>query len=524
MFEEFKISKKDKYYLLFILIYGIILVGYYINFNYSLGIDCSDVYVYLLNSLYYAGYDVNVTYNIFLSPVICILTSILFRFGLVDKLAIMIVTGAFAIFGNVGIYLLLRRFFDEELSLTGTIIYSSLTLYLTWLANGTLDIPGVSMTIWAALFGYLALKENPKFYIPLLLFLVLGLFTRYTVILSYPAFALYYVIERGFRIESQDKKYILRGILIGIIILAITLGFVIIIGHGSFEAGAQMARGIQGTLGSQNDPAYNPDFSYYLMNMLNFVSNSHTYFDGNPVLDSATPLSWAILAILAAGMGLWIYEHRRSLKKKDIIPALFFIMGIVSFTRVTSIVTILLVLIGLFFMGKDSDNKIAYLMIGWILSNFIFYSFNPVKVNRYILPVFPPIIYFVILSIQTINDRFDINKNIIPIILIVLFIVQAFAFTFTFEPTTQYITTEEVSNYIIENNPDYENIKIGVYNIRPFSWWLGANATGIPVSNQTAIDSSNVTYYISNMKLDNLTNYSEIKNINEIHLYEKINV
>ena len=285
-----------------------------------------------------------------------------------------------------------------------------------------------------------------------------------------------------------------------------------------------MARGIQGTLGSQNDPAYNPDFSYYLMNMLNFVSNSHTYFDGNPVLDSATPLSWAILAILAAGMGLWIYEHRRSLKKKDIIPALFFIMGIVSFTRVTSIVTILLVLVGLFFMGKDSDNKIAYLMIGWILSNFIFYSFNPVKVNRYILPAFPPIIYFVILSIQTLNDRFDINKNIIPIILIALFIVQAFAFTFTFEPTTQYITTEEVSNYIIENNPDYESIKIGVYNIRPFSWWLGANATGIPVSNQTEIDSSNVTYYISNMKLDNLTNYSEIKNINEIYLYEKINV
>ena len=524
MFEEFKITGKDKYYLLFMIIFSTILVGYYINFNYSLGIDCSDVYVYLLNSLFYAGYDVNVTYNIFLSPVVCILTSILFRLGLVDKLAIMIVSGAFAIFGNVGLYLLLRRFFDEELSLTGTIIYSSLTLYLTWLANGSLDIPGVSMTIWAALFGYLALKENPKFYIPLILFLVLGFFTRYTVILSYPAFALYYVIERGFKIESQDKKYILRGILIGIIILIITLGFVIIVGQGSFEAGGQIARGMQGTLGSQNDPAYNPDFSYYLMNMLNFISNSHTYFDGNPVLDNVTPLSWAILAILVVGMGMWIYQHRRSLEKKDMIPALFFIMGIVSFGRVTSVITILFVLFGLFLMGRDSENKIVYLMIGWILSNFIFYSFNPVKVNRYILPVFPAIIYFVILSIQTINNRFEINRNIIPVILIVLFIVQAFAFTFTFEPTEEYISTEEISNYIIENNPDYENMEIGVYNIRPFSWWLGGNITGISVDNQTGIDESNVTYYISSMKLDNLTNYSEIKNFDKLHLYERINV
>ena len=49
MFEEFNIKQKDKYYLLFILIYSIILVGYYINFNNNLGIYRSDVYIYLLN-------------------------------------------------------------------------------------------------------------------------------------------------------------------------------------------------------------------------------------------------------------------------------------------------------------------------------------------------------------------------------------------------------------------------------------------------------------------------------------------
>ncbi|MEE1151416.1 MAG: hypothetical protein UH242_10760, partial [Methanobrevibacter sp.] len=133
MFEEFNIRQKDKYCLLFILIFSVILVGYYINFNNSIGVYCSDVYVYLLNALYYTGINLRSTSTIYLSPVICRLTSIFFYFGFVNKQAIYIVTGAFAIFGNLGLYLLFKRYFNEILSLAGTIIYCSLTLYLTWL-------------------------------------------------------------------------------------------------------------------------------------------------------------------------------------------------------------------------------------------------------------------------------------------------------------------------------------------------------------------------------------------------------
>ena len=87
MFEDFNIKSKDKYYLLALLIFSSIMVVYYINFNLEVGISCSDVYVYLLNALYYTGINHHSTNNIYLSPIICFLTSILFRFGLVDKLA-----------------------------------------------------------------------------------------------------------------------------------------------------------------------------------------------------------------------------------------------------------------------------------------------------------------------------------------------------------------------------------------------------------------------------------------------------
>ena len=521
MFEEFNIRHKDKFYLLFILIYSVILVGYYISFNDNLGIYCSDVYIYLLNALYYTGTNIRATGTIYLSPVICILTSIFFKLGFVDKLAINIVTGAFAVFGNIGFYLLLKRYFDENLSLAGCVIYSSMTLYLTWLANGTLDIPAVSMIIWIALFAIIAINDNPKFYQYAILLVVLGIFTRYTILLTLPALVLYYIHEKGFHVDKKDLKYIARGVAIGLIIAILIMSVVMMKGEGNFAAGNQISTGVSGAQGSQSDPAYNEDVSYYLVNFPNFISNSHTVIDGNPILENSTPLSWAVIGMLAIGMGLWLYEHKRKVHKKDIIPALFFILAIISFTRVSSVITTTLVLVGLYFMGKDSEHKTEYLMLAWIFSSTIFYCYYTIKVNRYMLPAFPAIVYFILLSIATINDRLKINRSIIPAILIVLFITQAFAFTFTFEPTSEFKSIEEVSDYIIDNNPDYENMSIGVYNVRAYNWWLGGNLLPIKSVDEDLIDASNATYYISDRILDNVTNYTEIKNINNVYIYEK---
>lgn len=521
MFEEFDIKQKDKYYLLFILLYSIILVGYYINFNNNLGIYCSDVYVYLLNALYYTGTNIRATGTIYLSPLICSLTSVFFFLGFVDKQAIYIVTGAFAIFGNIGLYLFFKRYFDDNLSLTGTIIYCSLTLYLTWLANGTLDIPAVSMTIWIALFTILAINDNPKYYQHAILFVVLGIFTRYTILLTLPALALYYVYKKGFKIDSKDLKYILKGIGIGLVLVVITLSAIMMLGEGHFAAGSQISTGVSGAQGSQTDPAYNSDVSYYLTNFINFISNSHTAINGNPILDNPTPLAWGVIGILLLGMGLWLYDNKRTPTKKDMVPLLLFIMAIISFTRISSVITTALVLIGIYFLGKDSVHKTEYFMIAWIFSNMIFFSYYTIKVNRYMLPAFPAIIYFILLSIDTVNKHIKINENIIPIILIVLFIIQAFTFTYTFDETNEFKTIEDVSDYIIKNNPDYENISIGVYNLRAYNWWLGGNVAPIKSSDVKTIDSSNVTYYISNQILNNLTNYTEIKNINNVYIYEK---
>ena len=521
MFEDLNITQKDKFYLIFLAIFSTLLVAYYINFNDSVGIFCSDVYVYLLNAVYYTGTNLHSTSTIYLSPVICFLTSVFFDLGFQNKLAIYIVTGAFAILGNIGFYVLLKRYFNETLSLTGAIIYSTCTLYLTWLANGTLDIPATSMIIWTALFTIIAINDNPKYYEYAIPLLILGFFTRYTVLLLIPAFLLYYVYENGFKIKNEDAKHIKKGIKIAVIISVIILAIILIMGMGRFGASYQISNGITGQQGEEIDPAYNTDVSYYLFNFPNFISNSHTVFETNPVLESPTVLSWTIFAILIIGAGLWLYENRIKFEKKDIIPLIIFLVAIITYTRISSFITIILSLLGLYLIGKDSKYQTGYFMLAWILCNFLFISYYSIKVNRYAIPILPPLVYFLLISIDLIHRHVKINQNLIPAALIILFIIQGFAFTATFEPTDEYRATEDISNYIIDTNPDYKNISIGVYNIRPYSWWLGENVIGLVSGNQTAIDESNVTYYISNNKLDNLTNYTEIKNINQLYLYEK---
>lgn len=520
--EEIPFEKKDKYILILITVFSLALTGYYINFNQNLGIYCSDVYIYLLNALYYTGHNINSTLTIYLSPVICFLTSILMDLGIKNSLSICIITGLFAIIGNIGFYFLLRMKFDSILSLAGVILYATFALNLTWLANGSIDIPGVSVTIWTVLFTFLAIDENPKYYLFVFPVFIIAFFTRYQIIFILPVLILYYIYKNGFAIKKQDMKYIKKGILIAILLSILILIPVLIMGHGHFEPAEQILGGISGSQGRTNDPAYSTDDGYYLSNFLNFISSSKvTYEHNTPTLENPTILSFLIMGILAIGSILFIVKKDYELDRKQLIPIALFLIAILTFKKTSSVITISIALLGLLFIGRNSKNQKGLMMLSWILVNLIFYSYYTLKVNRYIIPAIPPLIYLILASIDLINEKISINKNIIPIVLILLFAIQGFTFCLAFEDTNHFTAPQEMSEYIIHENPDYENLNIGVYNIRPYRWYLGENVTGIPNSEITKIDTSNIDYYISNVKINDLNNFTEIKNIDYLYLYEK---
>ena len=516
-----RFNRKDKYNLTIILIFSLILCSYYAIFNINLGIYCSDVYVYLLNAQYYTGTNVHSTYNIFLSPVICFLTSILFNLGLKNKIAIIIVTSAFAIIGNLGLYLLLKTRFDEIYSLCGVILYATFAINLTWLSNGSLDIPAASIIILTMLSMVFSVKSNPKYYIVIFPLMVIGIFTRYTFFLVLPAFALYYIYHKGFKIDKNDLKYIMTGLLIGVVIAIIILTTISTLSEGNLGFFGQISGGVGGAKGAETDPAYNTDVTYYIANYLNFISSSKvTFVKNTPYLENPTINSILILTIL--GLGLILFSIKQDFKQKNkIIPVIILLIALLTFNHISSFITIVIVFLGLILLGKDSENKDGLVMLMWILGNLIYLSYLNIKVNRYIIPTIAPLIYLTLAGLELIQEKIKINRNIIPIALIVLFVIQGFTFCMTFEETNVYKTPEEMSNFIINEIPDYEHQMIGVYNIRPYSWYLGENTTGIPNSDLTQIEESNVAYYISNTKETNLTDFVEIKNIDNLYLYKK---
>lgn len=519
IYMEFNI--KDKKELLLLTIISTVLVTYYIIFNTKLGIYCSDVYVYLLNALYYSGTNIHSNRSIYLSPIVCFLTSLIFDLGYVDKAAIFIVTGILAIIGNIGLYLLLRLKFDKLLSLTGAIIYSTLALNLAWLANGSLDIPAVTFTIWLVYSAILAMKKNPKYYIVVFPLFVIGFFTRYTVGLVLPPLILYYFYENSFKIKREDIKYILTGLTLAIILFAIITTTITVMGDGNLVFDGLLSSGVGGNLGSTHDNSYNPDFGYYLVNMGNFISSSNTTFVAKtPVLNNPTPLAGLVFLILIVGAALWAKRNKFEFTKTEIAGIIICLIALITFSWFTSTITIIMTMIGLFLIGKDSKYKMGFFMLGWILAYLAFQSYYIVKVNRYIIPIFPPLVYFIMVAVDEINVKLN-KKSILPIILIVLFLIQGFAFVHTFEETDEFNAPEKMTNYIKENVDNWENIQIGNYNIRPYYWYLGRNSPGIESSATQKILDSNVTYYISNVKQKNLTNYTEVTQIENLHLYRK---
>ena len=513
---------KDKKELILITIISTAIVAYYINFNANLGIYCSDVYVYLLNALYYAGTNIHSTKSIYLSPIICFLTSLIFDLGYVDKVAIFIVTGILAIIGNIGFYLLLKLRFNNLLSLTGTIIYATLALNLTWLANGSLDVPAVTFTIWLVYLAILAIKKNPKYYIAVFPLFVVGFFTRYTVGLILPPLLLYYFYENSFKIKRGDLKYILIGFVLAIALFVLIASTIMSMGGGNLVFDGMLSNGIQGNLGSTHDNAYNPDFGYYLLNIGNFISSSNTTFVGKtPALNNPTLLSGLVFLILIVGAALWTKRIKFELTKTKIAGVILCLIALITFTQFSSTITIIITLMGLFLIGKDSKYKMGIFMLAWILTYLTFQSYYIVKVNRYIIPIFPALVYFIIVGVDEINAKIS-RKNILPIILIVLFLIQGFAFTYTFEDTNEFNAPEQMCDYIKANIDNWSDIQIGNYNIRPYYWYLGLNSPGIESKSPQKIIDSNVSYYISNIEQTNLTGYVEIKKIENLYLYQKI--
>lgn len=564
--DDLNISKNDFFYLSILTIFSILITYAFINFNQVLGIYCSDVFIYLSNSLVFAGYQSSVLY-LYLSPVICILTAILFKLGFLSEASLYLITGIFCIFANMGIYMLLKNKFSSLLSLCGAFLFGSFSLTLLWWANGTLDVPAVALSIWTIIFTILAVDKDSKYYMLSIPFFVLAVFTRYTALFLLPLILLYYLSKHDFftnldlliitrqefsiklksYIKSEEFRNILKSCAIAFVLLIIFSATILAYGSNlSFLT--QSSTFASGSKGEVIDNAYTTDTFFYLHDFPNFLFSDYVSFDNViPVLNGSSPMSFFLIGLFAIGIFLFGYKlinvkGKGKSKHNYLVGILFIALLVISILcfKINSIITITIILIDLvmlfaFFKKIGIDREIYsmdVLMLAWLLVYFIFFTFLNIKVNRYIITAFPAFIYFVIYALSEILDLsnkfelFEFKKQnilkIIPIILIVFCIFSAFTFTSTVHYNEDFNKNKVIADYLTEYDSDYMSKDVAVSNQRSYNWFLKKYTIPLTDDQLDYLESSNITYYISDDNF-NLSNYTMIYQKEGLYLYERIN-
>lgn len=578
--KDWNLDNKDKYYL--IALFFISMLSFLRMMDYSLSgcISNPDIALYLLSGLKYAGLDnfnvVNPN-DLYYTPVISFLSSLFFRIGYVDKNAIIFVTSLFSFFGYFGFYLLLRNKFNSLLSLTGVIIFGCFPLMIVNIARGMIDVPAISVSIWALVFAIMAIDKNPKYFLISFPLLAVGFFIKYVVGFTLPLIFLYYVMRRNFifeldeiisdkslfkdkiknYIKSKEFKYLFASIIISIIIAGVICKTLILDFGGQFLFFKQSSTILNSQVHSNPSSIidFNIDKSYYFDHFSDILFLSRRF---------NSLFTGILYGIFGVGVLISIFKFKNHLNKfkseKNSFKTKYFekllyiscliliAMSLFSFkylsNHMLSNICLLIFLTLSFailqqYKIKERVVSLDILFIAYFLVYFVFLSAYIIKVPRYALPFIPPFVYLVIWGLNSIANALDDKKmkfnlgQAIPMVVLILFFIVTISVLIA---PMDYDDSNEVyrdvyahdfendlveaCNFIIENDPDYHNktFSSNYHNSRIIRWYLNVNLT--IMDEDVSLKHYDETDYVIHNQNRSLINYNK-NDFGRFHVYNK---
>lgn len=463
-----------------------------------IGVPYYDVFVYLDNALIFAGIPVGNMSVIYLSPLMPLLTSLVFRAGFVSASVIFILDAVVFVFGVLGLYLLFRIRFDQIQSFAGSLIFMSFPLVFTWATSGAIDVPGVSFSIWTIYILILGIRKESKFLYLVFPLLVVAFLARYTsVVLIFPIL-LYLLINANL---AGNLKKIGVGVLAGLILMAPFFVY-INIKLGNLDSIINIFTStLLGAGSAMNDLGYNPDKLYYLSNLLNYISvgplqGIYGYIQ-SPHRAVPSILSYLIFIVVFTGLGISLYQvSKRKLQlfrvqqNKNIllliVMVLLSILGILSFFTtsyfVTELIFVAVLYTGYLFFrdAKVKNLEIDLLFLSWFGAFFIFHSVLPLKEDRYFITMTPALAYFIVLGLSAFIEKFKFymkQENLRSWRVYLLVGLVLFSYTVAVHightPQKGYgFYMQSASDWLKEYDPHYQD-KIIYSNYDPaFTWYL----------------------------------------------------
>ena len=527
-----------------------------------LGFSFRDVFFYLIEALRMSGVEIGgYNYVNYLPPFIPFLTSLLFRLGFVSEVSIFITSGIFFFIGIIGFFYLLRLRYNNFYSFFGAFLYSTLSINIKWVANGTLDIAFVALMIWALYFFIQGMEKNQKYFYIAFPLGVLSFFTKYTGALIFAVMLLYFMSRTN--IATNIMKYfknILGAIIAGIItsIPFFAYFFLNNIPLGFINQASQVS----------SESSLTTTHAGHLVG-----NNLFFYISGIVYSISSTDYIIGILLVLVVSIGviLIIYLFLKTcknsyLKIKDtqssihkfsvpakliyVFLAISIVMILVSFftaSLFSFIYSELLLFGGMYLLAysltkiiinyEGTDNiwlstypylAINIAMAGLFLSFLIFFTAHLTKADRYFTSMAPGFIYLVVMSVEILLNKIKGRKfkkfnlkYLIPLGLMFLMLIVAVSYVDGIHDESEAIDEQNAAHWI--------DGKEGIIfsNRGPiFTWYLqkevqyARNVGNDTLLNKELVD-ANATYYISSGKV-NLTSYAQVKEFNSTIIYESI--
>ncbi|MCK9150751.1 glycosyltransferase family 39 protein [Methanobacterium alcaliphilum] len=531
----------------------IILAYALVTVQSNIGVAYWDIFLYLNNALKMAGMGVGDT--LYLPPILPFITSLFFKAGWVSETTLFAVSGVFYIAGALGLYLLLKIRFNEWESMAGALSFATFTIVIAWAASGALDVPSISLSIWALYLTILSVKKDSRFFYLAFPVAMLAFLTRYTSgLIIIPMLLVIYLNHP----KKDQVKKALQGIIAGIIIYLPFMWYFYRNTGKPFPFSDLFVGTAAGAAGT-NNPGYNLDISYYLKYIANYISSPapSTYFQTLwPSFSEATILAYAIMGVIIIGIVIYLIKILKNLfesesfktsKKqvylKIILTAALGIILITTYAHMSflySEIILLMLSLSIYYLLKDLNLKhldMDLLFFTWFGAFLLMHSFHPVKVDRYFITMIPPLAYGVALGINQISSlikykfsRWNATSLALSLFLI-LALLSSTAFYVSEMPQKDdlQISEEAMAGWIKINVPDYLNQTMVSDRGPAFSWYLKKYVnTRIPGNVQPGtfektLNDLNADYYIYSAGKSpmELKGYTVIWKIDNVLLYKK---
>lgn len=532
----------------------------------QIGVYYWDIFLYLNNALKMAGMGVGDT--LYLSPFLPFITSLFFRADLVYESTLFAISGVFYFLGTLGLYLLLKMRFNEWESFVGALSFATFTVVVIWAVSGALDVPAISLSIWALYFTLLAVKKDSKFFYIAFPVAMLAFLTRYTSgLILIPMLMVIYIN----RPQWPDLKKVIKGIILGVLIyLPFMFYFKRQVGN-LFPFFQQFSGSASGAVSSAN-PGYSLDTLYYFKHIPEYISSHAISGYQNmlwPSYSGPTILAYILLGILIVGILIYLFkifkqlfEEFKTLKNENgslngdsklnkmksfyfrlaafIISAIILIGSYSHVSYAISEVVMVIMSISIYLLLKDLDLKyldLDILFLTWFLAFLIMHSAHPVKVDRYFITMAPPLAYGIALGINQISSLIkykfkgiNATSALISVLLVFSIIFSTVTYIDSIPHSDPQVESEQAAaQWLMNYDPNYKNKTIAADRGPAFSWYFKKYVfTRIPlkVTHEVftqLIAEINPEYYlyVQSQTPLNLEGYHVLKKVDNVLIYQK---